>query len=269
METRYCHDCLYARWDPAKWLWTLQSGRPSGPICINHPDSPGEMREIVKGLACRNFRPRPQAPAPQPAAPPGVELRQIPLTRGKFATVTAADYEWLSKYRWSCRGGGNPYAARFENGKVVWMHREIMKTPPGKVCDHIDGNGLNNVPWNLRNCDHKDNVHNLSKAAHGTSIYKGVFRDKKTGKYCAKICHGDRRYWLGTFTEETDAARAYDYRAVELFGEFARLNFPAEWPPDRRQQVHAAAKPENKAADRKEKRTANGRKNRKKPKKSS
>jgi hypothetical protein len=120
-----------------------------------------------------------------------------------------------------------------ENGKVVWMHREIMKTPPGMVCDHIDGNGLNNLPWNLRNCDHGDNVHNLSKAAHGTSIYKGVFRDKKTGKWCAKVCHQGRRYWLGTFASEVEAAQAYDRKAAELFGDFARLNFPHERPTEK------------------------------------
>jgi hypothetical protein len=231
MEKRTCHDCLYAHWDRGRWLWTLQTGRPCGPVCINHPDSPGEMREIVAGPACRNFCPRFDAPAGDAGpASPGDEIRRIPLTRGKFALVTAADYEWLSKRRWSCRGGGNPYAARFEKGKVVWMHREIMKTPPGMVCDHVDGNGLNNLPWNMRNCRHADNVHNLSKAARGTSIYKGVWRDKKTGKYHAKICHGDRCYRLGTFDDEADAARAYDRKAVELFGEFARLNFPLENP---------------------------------------
>lgn len=244
METRTCHDCLYAHWDKARWLWTLQTGRPCGPTCINHPDSPGEPREILKGGdVCRNFRPRLPQAGPEGAspasAPPGVELRRIPLTRDKFAIVTAGDYEWLSRHRWSCRGGGNPYAARFENGRVVWMHREIMHTPPDKVCDHIDGNGLNNVPWNLRNCDHKDNVHNLSKAAHGTSIYKGVYRDKHTGKYCAKICEGAKRHWLGTHVDEADAARAYDLRAVQLFGDYARVNFPDDWPPERRRQVHA------------------------------
>jgi hypothetical protein len=288
MEKRNCHDCLYAHWDASRWLRTLPSGWPCGPICINHPDSPGEMREILAGGVCRNFRPRPRAPAQPPfaagtarpggaggdacpASKPTDDIRRIPLTRGKFALVSAADYEWLSKHRWSCRGGGNPYAARFEHGKVVWMHREIMKTPPGMVCDHMDGNGLNNLPWNLRNCRHEDNVHNLSKAAHGTSIYKGVWRDKETGKYHAKICHRGRRYWLGTFVEEIDAARAYDHKAVELFGEFARLNLPDEWPPERRRQVHAlwqnAVKQDSKPVSKQVKRNA-GRRNKRKERKS-
>jgi len=111
------------------------------------------------------------------------------------------------------------------------------------VRDHIDGNGVNNLPWNLRNCTHADNVHNLSKAAHGTSIYKGVFRIKGTDKWAARICHQGHRYHLGTFVDEAEAARAYDRKAVALFGEYARLNFPEEWPPERRKAVASEPPP--------------------------
>jgi len=244
MAKRTCYECIYAHWDPGRWLQSLSSGWPSAsmPLCINHPDAPGELRPIPPGGPCRNFRPRPKAPAADPsqAALPSDAIRRIPLTRGKFALVDAADYEWLSRHRWSCRGGGNPYAARFQNGKVIWMHREIMQTPEGMVVDHIDGNGLNDLRFNLRNCTHQQNVHNLSKAAHGSSIYKGVWKDKHKEKWYAKICHKGVRYWLGTFYDEIEAARAYDHKAVELFGIYARPNFPEEWPPERPHAVHAA-----------------------------
>jgi hypothetical protein len=41
----------------------------------------------------------------------------------------------------------------------------------------------------------------------------------------------------------------FRFSAAEYFGEFARLNFPEEWPPERRAQVYAqrdAAKIEGK-----------------------
>jgi len=36
--------------------------------------------------------------------------------------------------------------------------------------------------------------------------------------------------FLGYFTDEVDAARAYDLTALEHFGEFASLNFPPKKP---------------------------------------
>jgi len=43
----------------------------------------------------------------------------------------------------------------------------------------------------------------------------------------------------GPPSDEADAARAYDRRAVEVLSEFARLNFPREWPPERRAEARA------------------------------
>jgi hypothetical protein len=37
----------------------------------------------------------------------------------------------------------------------------------------------------------------------------------------------------------TRPARAYDRKAVELFGESAKLDFPDEWPDERRQELYA------------------------------
>ncbi len=117
-------------------------------------------------------------------------------------------------------------AARFQGNKVIRMHREIRQTPPDKVCDHVDTIGLNNRRCNLRNCDRRDNVHNLSRSNRGTSCFKGVFWDKRLKKWCAKICCDNKVYRLGCFDSEIDAALAYDRKARELFGAFARLNFP-------------------------------------------
>jgi len=67
---------------------------------------------VPHGGPCRNYRAK-------PARPKG-DVRQIPLGDGMYAYVDAADYEELSRYKWCVRGG---YAARRENGQVIFMHR--------------------------------------------------------------------------------------------------------------------------------------------------
>jgi hypothetical protein len=62
----------------------------------------------------------------------------------------------------------------------------------------------------------------------GWTTYKGVAFCRKSGRWRASIRHKNRKYSLGRYSVEEDAARAYDARARELFGEFARLNFPGD-----------------------------------------
>jgi hypothetical protein len=45
------------------------------------------------------------------------------------------------------------------------------------------------------------------------------------------------RFNLGAYDNEIEAARAYDRKAIELFGEFAYLNFPEEHGRQRRPAV--------------------------------
>jgi hypothetical protein len=185
------------------------------------------MRD-VPGVPCRNYRPR-------PAVPKG-DVRLIPLGDGFYAYVDAADYEWLSQWRWHMNGG---YAARMEKGKRVYMHRQIMQPAQEKLVDHIDSNRANNCRSNLRVCNHLENQRNKRKENGSASRFKGVFYDKRYDKWRARCRCGGERRTFGCFDNELDAARAYDRAAVQWFGEFARLNFPEEWPPERRAQVYA------------------------------
>jgi len=44
--------------------------------------------------------------------------------------------------------------------------------------------------------------------------------------FAASIRYMYKTYHLGTDKKAEEAARAYDRKAIELFGEFAFLNFP-------------------------------------------
>ena len=104
------------------------------------------------------------------------------------------------------------------------MHREIMKAPKGVMVDHVDRDGLNNRKRNLRLCSRRENSYNRRGNSRGSSQYKGVFWHKVCGKWEARITYNGNADYLGLYENERDAARAYDERAKELYGDFAYLN---------------------------------------------
>ena len=91
--------------------------------------------------------------------------------------------------------------------------------------DHKDINSVNNHISNLRWCNQRENNQNRSKNKNGTSMYKGVCFHKTANKWHARIKHNGQQIHLGYYTDESEAGRAYDRKASELFGVFAKLNF--------------------------------------------
>lgn len=102
-----------------------------------------------------------------------------------------------------------------------------MRPPEGLSVDHKDRNPLNNRRENIRLATRWQNHGNKTKPrGKHTSKYKGVSFDKSTGKWYTLVCCQSKQYNLGRYDDERDAARAYDAKARELFGEFALTNFP-------------------------------------------
>jgi len=237
---RCCQNCAFALRPTTKWFRILLAEFPGLLACFNHPDAPGEMTETSRLSVCRNFRYRHQPSFRLAApAPPGPGICVIPLTRGKHAYVDAEDYDRLMKHKWTAfYTCGKWYAGRNDHGKCILMHREIMKAPKGKVVDHIDGNGLNNCKSNLRVCTYgQNNVHRRPRGE--SSPFKCVYRDQKRNLWRSTPAYRGRSVYNGRYESEIDTARASDYMNVRLNGEFAYLNFPAEWPKERVQAVYA------------------------------
>lgn len=151
----------------------------------------------------------------------------IPLTQGQFAIVDAEDYEWLSQYRLcAAKDRETFYAHRACNGTTVLMHWVIMRAPKGMMCDHKNHNGLDNRKGNLRLRTSAQNQYNKRPKKDCASRYKGVVLRSNRKRGRAKIGFNRKRIHLGDFANEVQAALAYDDKAIELFGEFAWLNFP-------------------------------------------
>lgn len=157
---------------------------------------------------------------------------KIPLTKGKYAIIDPDDYELVSQYKWHAwYSSGNWYARTNywikKDGKLkcvsLLMHRLILNPPPDLTVDHINGDGLDNRRSNLRCATHAENVRNRHKA-WGASKYKGVRKDRK--KWRASIRKDKKDYFLGNFYNQISAALTYDKAAIEMFGDFARPNFP-------------------------------------------
>lgn len=158
------------------------------------------------------------------------ETKEIPLSKGKVAIVDAADYEWLNQWKWSAseNRSGTWYARRSlgtrDEQHTLMMHRAILNVQSKLHVDHINGNGLDNRRFNLRLCTPAQNQYNRGICANNTSGFKGVYWVKGHEKWQAQIHVNGKHYHLGFFDTAEAAAYAYDTAALELHGEFAKLN---------------------------------------------
>lgn len=106
-----------------------------------------------------------------------------------------------------------------------YIHRLVMNSPDEKI-DHINGNKLDCRKSNLRLITHSQNIANSPKRINNTSGYKGVIFFKRDSTWQAAITKDYKSIHIGYFSTAEEAARAYDKKAKELFGEYASLNFP-------------------------------------------
>ena len=155
--------------------------------------------------------------------------REVPLTQGKVALVDDADYDMVTAVgKWYAKHEGNTfYAGRMsprQDGKQRTVKMHTLITGWGFV-DHVNGDGLDNRRANLRAADYSKNSMNHAVRSDSTSGFKGVFPYRGI-KWRAQIGLDGSKISLGIFDAPQEAALAYDAAAIELFGAFARLNFP-------------------------------------------
>jgi hypothetical protein len=164
---------------------------------------------------------------------------EIPLTKGKVALIDDEDSARVMAHKWTAMfvPKSNKWYARRntvrrENGRKcqqsILLHRFIIDAPPHLQVDHINNDGLDNRRSNLRFASNAQNHANMKMSTKNKSGFKGVCWLKERRRWLASITVNQTTHYLGHFKDPLDAARAYDAKARELCGEFARLNFPQE-----------------------------------------
>jgi hypothetical protein len=93
---------------------------------------------------------------------------------------------------------------------------------PKDQVDHANQVKDDNRWSNLRECTKSQNNINVILRKDNTSGYKGVC--KNYSKWMASISYKGASVHIGLYTDILDAARAYDAKAKELFGDYAYLN---------------------------------------------
>lgn len=161
-------------------------------------------------------------------------MAELRLQKGHVALIDDEDVERVTAHRWHAIYDGYNWYARCEGPRKpdgtrthIHLHRFVMGEPPDKV-DHKNRNGLDCRKLNLRVATDAQNTWNRGPHRGSESGLKGVCRNSNGGKWCAYIYLKGKRLHLGSFPSPTEAAKAYDLKAADLFGDFAYLNFPPE-----------------------------------------
>ena len=159
---------------------------------------------------------------PRPIIDNGDGTSLIPLQKlGEYAIIDTDDKHLVYGYKFY----NTARNAVVASGSKVKLHHLIMGKPDkGLVIDHINRNHLDNRRSNLRFTSQKLNSVNTGKHIVGTSVYKGVWNDKRNNKWIAELKYERKKIYIGRFATEIEAARAYNAKALELWGEYAYLN---------------------------------------------
>jgi hypothetical protein len=162
-----------------------------------------------------------------------------PLTKGQYAIVDDADYDWLvaeGPWHAAWNESAQGYTAKrceyigTVDGKVknksVYMHRRILGLPAfegdRREGDHKNPAAtLDNRRRNLRIANSRQQKANTRVRTYNKSGFKGVCR-ASSGRFKAQIGLNGKSKYLGCRATAEEAHQLYVAAAKEQFGEFAR-----------------------------------------------
>lgn len=147
-------------------------------------------------------------------------------------TVDEADIPLVLQYRWWAKKSKTTNSLQhyvISSGEKIRLHRLLINPGDHEEVDHKDRNPLNNCRNNLRVSDRSQNQMNAVRDKTGSSSkFHGVGWDKSRSKWVARVTAYGKTPYFRRFSDEIEAAKAYDVAARKYHGEFAKLNFPEE-----------------------------------------
>ena len=138
------------------------------------------------------------------------------------AIIDDEDYPYISRFSWQKNSKGD-VVVNFGDVSVC-MSQFLIKGRNGAKRLHRNGDRLDNRKSNLFLAGANVKTQKSKKALGKSSIYKGVSYNKLSKKWRALIKYDGKAYYLGTFTNEIKAAKAYDKAAKKFYGSVAYLN---------------------------------------------
>lgn len=158
--------------------------------------------------------------------------KKVPLSRGYEAVVDADDYERVMMRKWHASGQPHNLSV-VTNHKIgerktsIQLGRFILGVTDHKILITF----LNNNPLDCRRSNMHVGEKGIVMRHRGkwkvpcSSQYKGVSWFKAGRKWRADILINGKKKHLGWFTDEKQAAIAYDKAAYEAHGDLAFQNF--------------------------------------------
>lgn len=144
---------------------------------------------------------------------------------GIFTWLKPAQKRIVGKVAGCITPGG--YVTICINRKLYRAHRLAWLYVHGELpalIDHINGIPSDNRISNLRPATHSQNSKNKKVSKRSKTGLKGVYLEKRTGRWEAQICSNGENIYLGTFKSPQEAHEAYCLKVIDLHGEFCRFN---------------------------------------------
>lgn len=110
----------------------------------------------------------------------------------------------------------------YQEHRIIWLM--VNGEWPKQEIDHINRVRNDNRIVNLREATKSQQAGNVPIPCRNTSGARGVWFDRRSGKWVAEIMNNRRKNVLGRFNKKSDAVACYKDAAIAFWGEFFPQN---------------------------------------------